>query len=167
MSIEVIVLDVDGTLTNGSVCYNTKGEEMKCFSVKDGLGLASWIKMGKEAIVVTGRSSPIVEQRIKELGIKHIYQGIKDKKSLLEKLLKEMGYDFSNCAVIGDDMNDYGMLKASNISFAPCDANKRVLDMVTVKLSQRGGEGAVREMIDYLLVKEGLEEEFDRLWDAI
>ncbi len=167
MSIEVIVLDVDGTLTNGSVCYNTKGEEMKCFSVKDGLGLASWIKMGKEAIVVTGRSSPIVEQRIKELGIKHIYQGIKDKKSLLEKILKEMGYDFSNCAVIGDDMNDYGMLKASNISFAPCDANKRVLDIVTVKLSKRGGEGAVREMIDYLLVKEGLEEEFDRLWDAI
>jgi len=164
MSIKLIVLDVDGTMTDGAITYSCKGEEIKSFNVKDGLAIVSWVKLGKEVVIITGRQSPIVEKRAKDLNIKYCYQGINDKKKVLENILEELELTMDNVASIGDDLNDYNMLKASKISFVPKDASSFVESEADVILSSRGGDGAVREMIEYLIRKEGLEEEFVGLW---
>ncbi len=79
MSIELIVLDVDGTMTDGKIYYSESGDEMKGFSVKDGLAIASWVRLGKRVAIITGRESSIVERRARELNITYLYQGVKDK----------------------------------------------------------------------------------------
>jgi 3-deoxy-D-manno-octulosonate 8-phosphate phosphatase (KDO 8-P phosphatase) len=164
MSIELIVLDVDGTLTNGEISYTQNGDEIKSFSVKDGLAISSWIKLGKEVAIITGRESKIVQRRAKELNIKHFYQGIKNKKEVLEEILKELNLDMENVASIGDDLNDYTMLKSSKISFVPADASIYVKDIADIILSKNGGDGAVREMIEQLIELEGLKEQYLGLW---
>ena len=89
--IQLLVLDVDGCLTNGGICYTENGDEFKTFSVKDGLAIASWIRMGKDVAIITGRSSNIVKRRAKEHGITQIYQGVKDKKTKLKEILLDLG----------------------------------------------------------------------------
>ena len=164
MSIELIVLDVDGTMTDSRITYSENGDEIKSFNVKDGLAIASWRKLGKQVAIITGRSSKIVERRAKELRIEHFYQGIHNKKEVLESLLKKLELTMDNVAAIGDDLNDLQMLKAAEISFVPRDASAYVDKIATVILSKKGGNGAVREMIEYLIVKEGLEEKYLGLW---
>ena len=164
MSIELIVLDVDGTLTDGKITYTQNGDELKSFCVKDGLAIASWIKLGKQVAIITGRTSKIVERRAKELGIKHFYQGIHNKQEVLEDLLKELNLSMDNVASAGDDLNDYKMLKASKISFVPSNASHHVLKVADEVLSVSGGNGAIREMIEKLIVLEKLEDEYLALW---
>ena len=164
MSIELIVLDVDGTLTDGKITYSENGDEIKSFSVKDGLAIASWIKLGKKVAIITGRSSKIVERRAKELGIEHFYQGIHNKQEVLEELLKTLGLTMESVASAGDDLNDYKMLRASKRSFVPIDASEYVKTVATTVLEKRGGEGAVREMIEMLIKDENLEEQYLALW---
>jgi len=164
VSIELIVLDVDGTMTDSRITYSENGDEIKSFNVKDGLAIASWRKLGKQVAIITGRSSKIVERRAKELRIEHFYQGIHNKKEVLESLLKKLELTMDNVAAIGDDLNDLQMLKAAEISFVPRDASAYVDKIATVILSKKGGNGAVREMIEYLIVKEGLEEKYLGLW---
>jgi len=154
MSIELIVLDVDGSMTDGKIIYTQNGDEIKSFCVKDGLAIASWIRLGKEVAIITGRSSKIVERRAKELGIAHYYQGVDNKKEVLDKLLNKLNLELENVASLGDDLNDYPMLTSSNY----------ILDIVNVVLSRSGGDGAVREMIEQLIKQEGLEEEYLKLW---
>ncbi|WP_082792116.1 KdsC family phosphatase [Sulfurovum riftiae] len=164
MSIELIVLDVDGTMTDSRITYSHNGDEIKSFNVKDGLAIASWRKLGKQVAIITGRQSAIVERRAKELHIEHFYQGVDNKKEVLESLLEKLDLNMKNVAAIGDDLNDLQMLKAAEISFVPRDASAYVDKIATVILSKRGGEGAVREMIEYLIIKEGLEEKYLELW---
>jgi len=165
MSIELIVLDVDGTMTDSRITYSENGDEIKSFNVKDGLAIASWRKLGKQVAIITGRTSGIVSRRAKELHIEHFYQGIKDKKKILEELLEKLDLGIESVAAIGDDLNDLSMLKAAEISFVPRDASPYVEKVATVILSKKGGNGAVREMIEYLIKKEGLEKEYLNLWD--
>jgi 3-deoxy-D-manno-octulosonate 8-phosphate phosphatase (KDO 8-P phosphatase) len=162
--IEIIVIDVDGTLTDGKIYYTNSGEEMKGFNIRDGLMIKSWNLLGKKSIILTGRTSKIVEKRAKELDITLIKQGIRDKKREMDKILEEWGYNYSNVAFIGDDMNDYLLLKRVKSSFCPFDANPLVQDLVKYRLHKNGGEGCVAEMIEILLKKEKLEEEFLKLW---
>ncbi len=116
--IELIILDVDGTLTDGSIIYSNNGEELKNFDVKDGLAVASWTKkLGKKAAIITGRKSQLVERRAKELGITHLYQGFDNKDEILEKILQEENLTWEQTAAIGDDLNDYKMLKKVALSF--------------------------------------------------
>ncbi len=164
MSIELIVLDVDGTLTDGSITYSEKGDEIKSFSVKDGLAISSWIKLGRKAAIITGRYSNVARKRAKELGIEQFYEGVDDKDAALSELLKTFGLSYENTAIIGDDFNDISMLEKAKISFAPNDAVIYIKELVDVKLNQNGGKGAVREMIEYLLKHENIEEEFIQLW---
>jgi len=164
VSIELIVLDVDGTMTDSRITYSHNGDEIKSFNVKDGLAIASWRKLGKQVAIITGRQSAIVERRAKELHIEHFYQGVDNKKEVLESLLEKLDLNMKNVAAIGDDLNDLQMLKAAEISFVPRDASAYVDKIATVILSKRGGEGAVREMIEYLIIKEGLEEKYLELW---
>ena len=164
MSIELIVLDVDGTMTDSRITYSEAGDEIKSFNVKDGLAIASWRKLGKQVAIITGRSSKIVARRAKELRIEHFYQGVDNKREVLEELLEKLDLSMENVAAIGDDLNDLQMLKAAHISFVPRDASAYVDKIASVILSKRGGDGAVREMIEYLIIKEGLEEKYLELW---
>jgi len=165
VSIELIVLDVDGTMTDSRITYSENGEEIKSFNVKDGLAIASWRKLGKQVAIITGRNSKIVERRAKELHIEHFYQGIHNKKEVLDTLLEKLDLTMENVAAIGDDLNDLKMLKAAKISFVPRDASAYVDKIATVILSKKGGDGAVREMIENLIVQEGLEKKYLDLWD--
>jgi 3-deoxy-D-manno-octulosonate 8-phosphate phosphatase (KDO 8-P phosphatase) len=165
VSIELIVLDVDGTMTDSHITYSEQGDEIKSFNVKDGLAIASWRKLGKQVAIITGRSSSIVARRAKELHIEHFYQGIENKKEVLESLLEKLDLTMDNVAAIGDDLNDLQMLKAAEVSFVPRDASAYVDKIATVVLSKRGGDGAVREMIEHLIIKEGLEKKYLELWE--
>lgn len=162
--IKLVVFDVDGCLTDGSIIYGSSQNEYKLFNVKDGLAIASWSRLGLKSAIITGRNSKIVERRAKELNVTYLYQGIKDKKTLLAKILKEENLALENVAALGDDLNDYQMLKDIGWSFAPSDAVDFIKNSVKTVLSKNGGRGAAREMIDMIVKKEGLEEEFLKLW---
>ena len=165
MSIELIVLDVDGTMTDSRITYSEAGDEIKSFNVKDGLAIASWRRLGKQVAIITGRSSKIVARRAQELRIEHFYQGVENKKEVLDKLLEKLDIRMENVAAIGDDLNDLSMLKAAKLSFVPRDASAYVDKIADVILTKKGGDGAVREMIEYLIKKEGLEKKYLALWD--
>ncbi len=161
---ELIVIDVDGTLTDGKIYYSDNNEEIKAFNIKDGLMIASWNRLGKKSAIITGRISSVVERRAKELNITYVEQGIKEKNKKLEEICEKEGINFSNVAVIGDDMNDYSMMKLVNKTFAPLDANAFIYDYVSTPLIKKGGDGAVAEMIERLLKEENLYEKFLELW---
>ena len=163
--IELIVVDVDGTLTDGKIYYSSNGEEIKSFNIKDGLMIASWNKLlNKKSAIITGRTSPMVQRRAKELGFTYIEQGIKNKQEKLEEICEKEGIFLENVAVIGDDMNDYSMMKLVKKTFAPFDANSFIYEYVSNPLTKKGGEGAVAEMIEILLKEENLYEKFLDLW---
>ena len=163
--IELIVLDVDGTLTDGKITYTNSGEEVKSFDVADGLAIAVWTKKsGKKAAIITGRNSLIVEKRAKELGITYLYQGIKNKQEVLENILEKENLSWSQVAAIGDDLNDYNMLKKAGLSFTPSNGTHYLKEFVNVVCERKGGEGAVREMLEYIFKEDGLEEEFLNAW---
>lgn len=155
--IKLIVLDVDGTLSDGNIIYSDNGTEIKAFNVKDGLGIAAWIKLGREVAIITSRESKLVENRAKELKITYVKQGIKDKAQALKEILAEANISLDEVAVIGDDLNDLSMLRLVRHSYAPKDAAKIVKKNVRKVLKQKGGRGAVRAMIDKLIKKEKLE----------
>ncbi|MCI5968504.1 KdsC family phosphatase [Helicobacter sp.] len=155
--IKLIVLDVDGTLSDGNVIYSDEGTEIKAFNVKDGLGIAAWIKLGREVAIITGRESKIVENRAKELKITYIKQGIQNKAQALKEILTQANIHLNEVAIIGDDLNDLSMLKLVKHSYAPKDAAKLVKQNVHRVLKQKGGKGAVRAMIDELIKQENLE----------
>lgn len=163
--IELIVLDVDGTLTDGKITYTNNGDEIKSFDVADGLAIAVWTKkFGKKAAIITGRKSALVERRAKELGISHLYQGIHNKDEVLESILKEEGLEWNQVAAIGDDLNDYKMLKKAGLSFTPANGTSYLKEFVNVVCENKGGEGAVREMMEYIFKEDGLEEDFVNAW---
>jgi len=165
VSIKLIVLDVDGTMTDSRITYSENGDEIKSFNVKDGLAIASWRKLGRQVAIITGRSSKIVARRAKELHIEYFYQGVDNKREVLDTLLEKLDLSMDNVAAIGDDLNDLSMLKAAKISFVPRDASAYVDKIANVILTKKGGDGAVREMIENLIVKEGLEKKYLDLWD--
>jgi 3-deoxy-D-manno-octulosonate 8-phosphate phosphatase (KDO 8-P phosphatase) len=163
--IELIVLDVDGTLTDGGITYSNSGDELKTFDVSDGLAIATWTKMlGKKAAIITGRTSKIVERRAKDLKIEHLYQGVHNKDEILENILKKEGLFWNQVAAIGDDLNDFKMLKKAAISFTPANGSKFIKPIVNVKCKAFGGSGAVREMIEYIIKEDGIEEDFINAW---
>lgn len=160
--IEIIFLDVDGCLTDGKIVYSPNGDELKFFDVKDGYAIESWLKLGKKVAIITGRSSPIVEKRAQDLKITHVYQGVSDKFETAKQILEFEGLEFENAAAIGDDYNDYKLLKSVRWSFKPKNAIKEL--EVKTKLNCKGGNGAVREMIEMLIDSEGLRQEWAKRW---
>ena len=163
--IKLIILDVDGCLSDGKLIYSADGIESKSFSVKDGLGITSWIKIGNQVAIITGRNSSIVEKRAKELGIQHLHQGIRDKLSVLQEIISSLNIKPYEVAVIGDDLNDYNMLRFAGRSFTPSDGVKEIKDIVDTVLSSKGGDGAVREMIDLLVEQNDQKDQFLATWN--
>ena len=162
--IKLLVLDVDGCMTDGKIIYDNNGLESKQFHVKDGLGITSWLKLGNEVAIITGRDSSIVANRAKELGIKHLYQGVKDKQARLKELVESLQIGLNEVAAIGDDLNDYHMLRLVGHSFTPANGVKEIQNIVTTVLSKNGGDGAVREMIDILVDKNKQRDQFMAVW---
>ena len=162
--IKLIVLDVDGCLSDGGLIYSAEGVESKAFNVKDGLGISSWIKLGNMAAIITGRESAIVKRRAEELGIQHLFQGVHDKERVLEELQASLGLQLYEIAAIGDDLNDYDMLSKVGRSFTPNNGVKEIQAIVETTLSCLGGHGAVREMIDMLVDENNQREAFLSLW---
>lgn len=162
--IKLLVLDVDGCLTDGGLVYTEDTTESKIFNVKDGLGISTWIKMGNQVAVITGRNSIIVQRRAQELGVQHLYQGVNDKESVLLKIIESLDIRMDEVAVIGDDLNDFNMLKLAGKSFTPNDGVKEIQEIVDVVLSKNGGQGAVREMIDMLVDENDQKKLFLSVW---
>jgi len=162
--IKLVVLDVDGCLTDGKIIYLADGIESKNFNVKDGLAIATWIRMGNQVAIITGRQSNIVKKRADELGIQHLFQGIKDKDRVLKELVESLGLKFYEVGAIGDDLNDYNMLKMVGRSFTPQDGVSEIQSMVKTVLSHSGGDGAVREMIEIIVDENDQRDEFLSFW---
>ncbi len=154
--IKFLVLDVDGTLTDGKIYVDDKDNSFKAFNVKDGFALVNWLKLGGEVAILTGKKSNIVEKRAKELGIKYIIQGSKNKKQDLKNLLKELNITFENVAYMGDDLNDLGVMKSVGFSACPKDSVQEVLEITNFISSKNGGDGAVREFLEHIMKKNGM-----------
>lgn len=155
-NIKILVLDVDGTLTDGKIYVDDKDNSFKAFNVKDGFALVNWLKLGGEVAILTGKKSNIVEKRAKELGIKYIIQGSKNKKQDLKNLLKELNITFENVAYMGDDLNDLGVMKSVGFSACPKDSVQEVLEITNFISSKNGGDGAVREFLEHIMKKNGM-----------
>ena len=154
--IKILVHDVDGTLTDGKIYVDDKDNSFKAFNVKDGFALVNWLKLGGEVAILTGKKSNIVEKRAKELGIKYIIQGSKNKKQDLKNLLKELNITFENVAYMGDDLNDLGVMKSVGFSACPKDSVQEVLEITNFISSKNGGDGAVREFLEHIMKKNGM-----------
>ena len=149
--IKLLILDVDGVMTDGRIIINEKGEEIKRFDVKDGLGLKLLMRSGIDVIIITGRKSRAVEYRAKDLGIREIYQGVKDKKSLFTGLIQRKKLKKDQVCCIGDDLPDLPIFDRAGIAIAVRDAAPEVRDAADFITKNRGGYGAVREVCELIL----------------
>lgn len=150
--IKYLVMDVDGTLTDGKIYMGNDGEMMKAFDIKDGCGIHDiLIPAGITPVIITGRSSKILENRCKELGITNLHQGIRNK---IEKLLT-ITTDLSTVAYIGDDINDLSCMEpikeAGGLVGCPADAVQKVINLADFVSKRNGGNGAVREFIEWIV----------------
>lgn len=152
MTIKMLVLDVDGTITDGKIYMTSQGEILKAFNVKDGLGIVKLYSKGIIPVLITGRKSAIVERRAKELCITEIYQGVENKVELLKQIVEKYKYEFNEVAYIGDDENDIESMKLCGIVGCPADAIDSVSKIADFICQKNGGDGAVREFIEYLLL---------------
>ena len=149
MKIKMLVMDVDGTLTDGHIYVSAEGEMMKAFHVQDGYGIAHILpQMGITPVIITGRSSRIVEKRAAELKISHLHQGISDKLAKLQEVAAQLGTTAEEIAYIGDDVNDLDCIRWCGCTACPADAVPEVLEAVDYVCKREGGRGAVREFID-------------------
>lgn len=151
MKIKMLVMDVDGTLTDGHIYTGPDGEAMKVFSCKDGLGIKELLpKMGITPVIITGRDSIITANRAKELSITELYQGVADKLPLLKEIAAKYGLESEEIAYIGDDLNDWDCLKYCGVTGCPQDAEDAVKEIVSFVAPRDGGKGAVRDFIHYI-----------------
>jgi 3-deoxy-D-manno-octulosonate 8-phosphate phosphatase (KDO 8-P phosphatase) len=151
MSIKMLVMDVDGTLTDGCIYMGPNGEAMKAFNCQDGYAIAQILpQMGITPVIITGRSSAIVANRAAELKIMHLYQGIGDKLPKLRSVAEELGATAEEIAYIGDDLNDLECLQYCGLTGCPADAVPEVQKTVDYVCQRNGGRGAVREFVDYI-----------------
>lgn len=149
--ISLLVLDVDGVLTDGSIYLNDDGVETKRFHVRDGTGLTMWRLMGNEVAIITGRKGAALQHRAAELKISHVMQGIVDKRAALEQLLQQLNRKPENTAIVADDIPELPLFDVCGYAMAVADASdevKRRADFVTQK---PGGHAAVREAIEHIL----------------
>lgn len=157
-NIKVLVLDVDGTLTDGKIYMGNDGEIFKAFDIKDGCGIYDILpKYNIVPIVITARSSNIVANRCKELNISHYYQGCRDKLGKLKELAAEFNFElnadgvYKNIAYIGDDIIDIPCMKYCGIIACPDDAVEEVKSIAHFISTKKGGNGAVREFVEWLV----------------
>ncbi len=153
--IQLLMLDCDGVLTDGGVILGTDEQEFKRFDIQDGMGVSLAKRAGLRVGVITGRSSHAVTRRARELHLDELIQGAKDKVEALDQVCERQGLTRSQVAYMGDDIQDLAILMACGLSLAPANARPEVLQRVDHVTTNRGGHGAVREVIETLLKAQG------------
>ncbi|MDA0986100.1 MAG: HAD-IIIA family hydrolase [Bacteroidetes bacterium] len=150
-SIKLLIVDVDGVLTDGGMYYSSTGDQMKKFNVRDGMGIILLKKIGIKVAVITSESTKIMQFRAKKLKIEDLHQGSFDKIPAFNKLLTKYNLTTNQAAFIGDDLNDTSLLKIVGLAITPLDGilkNKNIAHYITAK---KGGDGCVREICDLLI----------------
>jgi 3-deoxy-D-manno-octulosonate 8-phosphate phosphatase (KDO 8-P phosphatase) len=150
-AIRLLVLDVDGVLTDGRLYFGPRGEALKAFHVRDGVGIRELQRAGLEIAVISGRRSPMVAARCRELGVRHVVQGVGDKLAALTRLCVRLKLTPAACACVGDDLPDVPLMRVAALSFAVADAHRAARRAADVVTRLPGGRGAVREVCDHLL----------------
>ncbi|WP_243546241.1 KdsC family phosphatase [Pseudodesulfovibrio tunisiensis] len=159
--IKLLVLDVDGVLTDGGLYYDADGRVMKRFNVQDGLGIKLAQAAGVEVGVITGLNHKAVETRVRELGIEHYYPGKRRKLPLFQEMCEKVGVTADQAAFLGDDWVDVGVMRKVGLSMAVNNAVPEVLKEAHWVSTRAGGHGAVREAVQFILDAQGL---LDGLW---
>ena len=158
--IQLLLLDVDGVLTDGSIIYNDDGSETKIFNARDGFGLKLVMSAGIKVGIVTGRSSQALRHRCDNLGIDLLFDGVGDKAQMLEEIVAQTRIDTEQTAFVGDDLPDLPIMKNAGLSIAVADAHEIVRQKADWTTLAQGGQGAVREVCEALLTARGV-------WDEI
>jgi 3-deoxy-D-manno-octulosonate 8-phosphate phosphatase (KDO 8-P phosphatase) len=153
--LQLLIFDVDGVLTDGSLYYADGGEEIKAFNVRDGLGVKLVQSAGIATAIITGRRSPLVENRARDLGIRHVIQGAEDKAAAFAQLLANCGCGAEASGYVGDDVVDLPVFKRCGLAIAVADAHDRVKSHAHYVTQARGGHGAVRETCELVLAAQG------------
>lgn len=154
--IRLLIVDIDGVLTDGGLQFDNRGEEYKTFNSLDGHGIRMLLDSGIEVAVITGRQSAIVEHRMRELGVNRIYQGNRDKLPALAQLLADTGLTSEAVAYVGDDLPDLKVMSRVGLAIAVQNAHAFVKQHCDLVTTLSGGHGAVREVTDFLLDAQGL-----------
>jgi len=154
--IKLLVLDVDGVLTDGRLFYHDDGTESKAFDVRDGHGIKMLQHAGIESALISGRSCPMVEKRAADLGITEVTQGVRDKVPILAKLLSQKGLKPEHAAFVGDDVVDLTVMNRVGFSVAVADASEFLFDTANYVTVAPGGRGAVREVAELILAVKDL-----------
>ncbi|GBE15119.1 3-deoxy-D-manno-octulosonate 8-phosphate phosphatase KdsC [bacterium BMS3Abin14] len=158
--VRLVAFDVDGVLTDGKVSYTSSGEEIKSFNVRDGHAIRLARRAGLTVAFITGRKSPMVDIRAMDLGVEHVFQGVKDKIVVLDSLLSTLGLDHSQVAYMGDDLVDLPVLLKVGLGCAVADAPLEVRDRAAIVFDSPGGCGAARDLIVFILKAQNM-------WDSI
>jgi 3-deoxy-D-manno-octulosonate 8-phosphate phosphatase (KDO 8-P phosphatase) len=149
--VRLLVLDVDGVLTDGRLYYGARGEALKVFHVRDGLGLKLLPEAGITVAIISGRRSSMTSRRCRELGVRHLLQGVQDKLAAFHRLRGRLAIAARHCACVGDDVPDVPLMREVGLSFAVADAHPQARSAAHVVTRLPGGKGAVREVCDFLL----------------
>jgi 3-deoxy-D-manno-octulosonate 8-phosphate phosphatase (KDO 8-P phosphatase) len=149
--IRLLILDVDGVMTDGKIIMDNMGNELKNFHVRDGHGIKLLMRYDIDVIILTGRKSKVVERRAYDLGIKEVHQGIFNKLEISEEILAKRSLDYDHIAYVGDDIVDVPLLRRAGFSVAVADAAQDVKKCVDYVTKQKGGYGAVREICEIIL----------------
>lgn len=153
--IKLIILDVDGVLTDGKIVYDSEGREIKAFNIHDGHGIRLLHDTGINVAIITGRQSKVVEIRASELGITDVFQKARYKNSVYQELLKKYNLKDENTAFVGDDLIDLSILRSVGFAVAVSNAVDEVKEYAHMVTKKAGGEGAVREVIDFIIKAQG------------
>ena len=158
--IKMLVFDVDGVMTDGSITYDEDGKEYKTFNAKDGHGIVRLNKAGFITAIITARNNGTVTHRAKNLNFTEIYQGYKYKLPALEELMRKYHLKLENVSYMGDDLPDICILQGVGLAACPADAVSEVQDICNFKSKYNGGKGAVRELCDFILDSQGIKKEY-------
>lgn len=161
--IKLLILDVDGVLTDGKLFFDNLGNEYKSFHARDGHGIKLLRQTGVEVAVISGRKSDSVELRMKNLGIELIYQGHEDKRAAFNEIIKKIGISPEQAAHVGDDLLDLPIMTRAGLAIAVADANFAVKQRADWCTTLAGGQGAVREVCDFIMQAQG---SFDEILNA-
>lgn len=151
LTVRLLVLDVDGVLTDGRLWYGNDNEEMKAFHIQDGLGIKLLMRAGIDVAIITGRTSALVARRGAELGIRRVVQGREDKLVALRELCGELNIELAEIAYMGDDLPDLSAIRAVGLGITVADGHASVAPHALYRTERSGGRGAVREVCDLLL----------------